>query len=216
MDFRRRLAGPPILADGAMGTELYARGVYVNRCFDELNLSQMDLVSRIHSDYLRAGSELIETNTFGANRCKLAPHGFGDKVERINELGAKIALQAVEKCAVNAYVAGSIGPLGRRLAPLGKMPVNEAREAFAEQARGLVKGGVDLIMIETMIDPVELKIAVEAVRGTTDLCAVYTEGLERNGLRRYVGKDCRRYRTPGCRRDRHQLLNRSEQASRSS
>ncbi len=172
MDFRRRLAGPPILADGAMGTELYARGVYVNRCFDELNLSQMDLVSRIHSDYLHAGSELIETNTFGANRCKLAPHGFGDKVERINELGAKIALHAVEKCDVNAYVAGSIGPLGKRLAPLGRMPVNEARGAFAEQAHGLVKGGVDLIMIETMIDPVELKIAVEAVREITDLPVV--------------------------------------------
>ncbi|HHE46641.1 MAG TPA: bifunctional homocysteine S-methyltransferase/methylenetetrahydrofolate reductase, partial [Bacteroidetes bacterium] len=169
MDFRRRLKGPPILADGAMGTELYARGVYVNRCFDELNLSRMDLVSRIHSDYLRAGSELIETNTFGANRYKLAPHGFGDRVERINELGAKIARRAVEKCAVNAYVAGSVGPLGKRLAPLGKIQVSDARGAFVEQARGLVGGGVDLIMIETMVDPVELRIAVEAVREVSDI-----------------------------------------------
>jgi len=163
------LNGPPILADGAMGTELFTRGIYVNRCFDELNLSQMDLVARVHEDYLRVGAEIIETNTFGANRFKLKPHGFAAKVERINEIGAKIALRAVERCGTRAFVAGSIGPLGSRLIPLGKIGLQDARNAFAEQARGLVKGGVDLIMIETMIDPVELKIAVEAVREVTDL-----------------------------------------------
>ena len=170
--FRKRLQGPPILADGAMGTELYARGIYVNRCYDELNLSQMDLVSRVHSDYLRAGAELIETNTFGANRFKLAPHGLADKVERINELGAKIALHAAEKCGARAFVAGAIGPLGKRLAPLGSIQIDQAREAFQEQVMGLLAGGVDLIMIETMVDPVELRIAVEAVREVTHLPVV--------------------------------------------
>jgi len=152
-----------------MGTELYARGIYVNRCFDELNLSQMDIVARVHNDYLRAGSEIIETNTFGANRYKLAPFGFGDKVERINELGAVIAAHSITKCGVKAFVAGAIGPLGQRLAPLGAIRIKEAREAFEEQTRGLVSGGVDLIIVETMIDIVELRIAVESVREVTDL-----------------------------------------------
>lgn len=168
-EFRRRLSGPPILADGAMGTELYARGIYINRCFDELNLSQTDLVARIHFDYLRAGAEIIETNTYGANRFKLTPHGLGEKVERINEMGALIARQTVEKSGSKAFVAGSIGPLGQRLTPLGKINIGEARTAFREQAEGLVKGNVDLIIVETMVDPAELEIAVEAVRGVTDL-----------------------------------------------
>ncbi|NQU05430.1 MAG: bifunctional homocysteine S-methyltransferase/methylenetetrahydrofolate reductase, partial [Calditrichaeota bacterium] len=168
-EFRKRLKGPPILADGAMGTELYARGVYVNRCFDELNLSQTDLIARIHFDYLRAGSEIIETNTYGANRIKLKPHGLDERVERINELGAIIARHTVEKAGSRAFVAGSIGPLGQRLAPLGKINIGHAREAFKEQAMGLVKGGVDLIMIETMVDPAELTLAVEAVREVSDL-----------------------------------------------
>jgi homocysteine S-methyltransferase len=168
-EFRKRLLGPPILADGAMGTELYARGVYVNRCFDELNLSQTDLIARIHFDYLRAGSEIIETNTYGANRFKLKPHGLDGKVERINELGAMIARHSVEKAGSRAFVAGSIGPLGQRLAPLGKISIGNAREAFKEQVIGLIKGGVDLIMIETMVDPAELTLAVEAVREVSDI-----------------------------------------------
>ena len=167
-EFRKRLKGPPLLADGAMGTELYSHGIYFNQCFDELNLSQTNLVSRIHSAYLRAGAELIETNTFGANRFKLIPHGLGEKTVRINEMGAMIACRAVEKYGGEAFVAGAIGPLGQRLAPLGTINRRDARDAFKEQAQGLIKGGVHLLIVETMVDPVELKIAVNAVREVTD------------------------------------------------
>ena len=167
--FRKRLSGPPILADGAMGTELYSRGVYINRCYDELNESQPDLVASVHADYLKAGAELVETNTFGANRLKLTPHGQAEQVARLNILGAQIARQAVERAGGEAFVAGSIGPLGRRLAPIGRLKISEAREAFREQAEGLIAGGVDLIAIETMVDPNELMEAVNAVREISDL-----------------------------------------------
>jgi len=169
MDFRARLSGPPILVDGGMGTELYARGVYVNRCFDELNASQPDLIAAIHTDYLHAGAEVIETNTYGANRYKLAPHGLIERVVELNRLGGEVARGAVERSGRDAFVAGSIGPLARRLAPLGITSIAEAREAFKEQAQGLIKGGGDLIIVETMVDPTELRTAVEAVREVTDL-----------------------------------------------
>ena len=181
-DFRDRLKGAPILADGGMGTELYSRGVYVNQCFDELNISRPDLISSVHADYISAGAELIETNTFGANRFKLAPHGLAEKVGLINRSGAEIACHAREKSGKRIYIAGSIGPLGRRLAPLGTIRIKEAREAFAEQAKGLVDGGVDLISVETMVDPVELKTAIKAVRDVTDIplvaCVTLTDWSE--------------------------------------
>lgn len=152
-----------------MGTELYARGVYVNRCYDELNLSQPDLVAAIHADYLRAGAEIIETNSYGSNRYKLKAHGLAELAADIAEKSAYIAREAVEKSGREAFVAGSIGPLGRRLAPLGKLSPAQAREAFTEQARGLLAGGVDLIAVETMIDLAELVAAVEAVRSLADV-----------------------------------------------
>lgn len=168
-DFRKRLKGPPILADGAMGTELYARGVYVNRCYDELNLIDPALVEAVHLDYLNAGAELIETNSYGANSFKLTPHGLADKVLEINRASVKIAREAIRKSGRDAYVAGSIGPLGKPLAPLGRIDKGVAREAFAEQAQGLIEGGVDLISIETMVNPVELIVAIEAVRNQSDI-----------------------------------------------
>ena len=144
----------PVLADGAMGTVLYARGVFINRCYDELNLSDPNLILSIHEDYLQAGAEIIETNTFGANRFRLTRHGLAAKVEEINAAGVRLARQAVdhlkEKQAGTAYVAGSIGPLGVRLEPLGKTGLDEARAAFAEQIRALANAGVDLLIIETM------------------------------------------------------------------
>src|ERR1700733_1245126 len=147
-------AGRPVLADGAMGTVLYARGVFINRCYDELNLSDPNLILSIHEEYLQAGAEVIETNTFGANRFRLARHGLAAKVADINAAGVRLARQAVEhlqeKQAGTAYVAGSIGPLGVRLEPLGKTGLDEARAAFAEQIRGLADTGVDLLIIETM------------------------------------------------------------------
>src|SRR3569833_3837377 len=144
----------PVLADGAMGTVLYARGVFINRCYDELNLSDPNLILSIHEEYLQAGAEVIETNTFGANRFRLTRHGLASKVVEINAAGVRLARQAVdhlkEKQAGTAYVAGSIGPLGVRLEPLGKPGLDAARAAFAEQIRALADAGVDLLIIETM------------------------------------------------------------------
>ncbi len=161
-----------ILCDGAMGTSLYARGVFINRCFDELNLSQPELVRSVHEDYLQAGAEIIETNTFGANALRLERYGLRDKVGEINQAGVSIARQAVrqlaDKQAGTAYVAGSVGPLGVHLEPLGKTGLEEARDAFAEQIRALVSGGpgvgVDLLIIETMPALNEAEQAVLAAR----------------------------------------------------
>jgi methionine synthase / methylenetetrahydrofolate reductase(NADPH) len=144
----------PVLADGAMGTVLYARGVFINRCYDELNLSDPNLILSIHEEYLQAGAEIIETNTFGANRFRLTRHGLAAKVAEINTAGVRLARQAVdhlkEKQAGTAWVAGSIGPLGVRLEPLGKTGLDEARAAFAEQIHALADAGVDMLIIETM------------------------------------------------------------------
>jgi len=163
-EFKSRLAGPPILADGGMGTELYARGVYINRCYDELNLSQPELVQAVHCDYIQSGACIIETNTYGANRFKLQPYGFEQDVEKINYQGARLARQAAEKQDADVFIVGSIGPLGRRLRPLGRLELSEAQDAFRKQAQGLLDGGVDAVFIETMLDPQELQTAVEIVR----------------------------------------------------
>jgi len=164
--------GGTVLCDGAMGTMLYARGVFINRCYDELNLSQAELVREIHGEYLQAGAEVIETNTFGANAFRLEMHGLKDKVREINKAGVKIARECVnqirEKQASEAFVAGSIGPLGVRLEPLGKVGLDEARAAFEEQIRALVEGGpgvgADLLMIETMTSLAEAEQAIFAAR----------------------------------------------------
>jgi homocysteine S-methyltransferase len=157
-----------ILADGAMGTVLYARGVFINRCYDELNLSDPGLILSIHEEYLQAGAELIETNTFGANRFRLARHGLAGNVAQINAAGVKLARQAVdhlrEKQAGEAWVAGSVGPLGVRLEPLGKTGLDEAREAFIEQIRTLAEAGVDMLSIETMPALNEAREALAAAR----------------------------------------------------
>src|SRR5271170_5958433 len=143
-----------VLFDGAMGSMLYDRGIFINRCYDELNLSQPELVRSIHEEYLQAGAEIIESNTFGANAFRLNRFGLQDKVLAINQAGAQLARQAVaqlaDKQAGEAWVAGSIGPLGVRLEPLGKTSLDEARAAFAEQIKGLVAGGVDMLVIETI------------------------------------------------------------------
>ncbi len=165
-------AGRTILCDGAMGTTLYARGIFINRCFDELNLSQPDLVRSVHEDYLQSGAELIETNTFGANSFRLLRYGFQDQVFEMNRAGARLARQAVEqlkdKQAGTAWVAGSIGPLGVHLEPLGKTGLDEARAAFAEQIRGLADGGlgvgVDVLVVETIVALNEAEQAIRAAK----------------------------------------------------
>jgi homocysteine S-methyltransferase len=149
---------------------VYARGIFINRCYDELNLTDPGLILSIHEEYLQAGAEILETNTFGANRFRLARHGLGGKVAEINAAGVRLARQAVEhlkdKQAGEAWVAGSVGPLGVRLEPLGKTGLDEARAAFAEQMRALTDAGIDLIVIETMPALNEAHEALEAARET--------------------------------------------------
>ena len=167
-EFADIFANRPVLADGAMGTVLYARGIFINRCYDELNLSDPGLILSIHEEYLQAGAEILETNTFGANSFRLARHGLASKVSEINEAGVRLARQAVdhlkEKQAGEAWVGGSVGPLGVRLEPLGKTGLDEARAAFAEQIHALAEAGVDLLIIETMPARNEAREALAAAR----------------------------------------------------
>jgi methionine synthase / methylenetetrahydrofolate reductase(NADPH) len=165
-DLISRLQSSPALCDGAMGTLLYEHGVFINRCYDELNLSQPDLIRNIHSDYLAAGAEIIETNTFGANSFRLARHGIADKAHDINVAGARLAKEAVvsSKRAADALVAGSMGPIGVRMEPLGKTSREEVRDAFRAQAASLANGGVDLFMLETFGYLEEIHQAILACR----------------------------------------------------
>ena len=161
-----------VLCDGAMGTSLYARGIDVNRCCDELNLSQPELVRGVHDEYLQAGAEITETNTFGANAFRLQRYRLRDRLADINQAGVRLAREAVQqiadKQAGTAWVAGSVGPLGVHLEPLGKVSPQGAREAFAEQMSTLVAGGrgigVDLLIIETVMALNEAEQAVLAAR----------------------------------------------------
>jgi homocysteine S-methyltransferase len=146
-DLLARIKQSAVLCDGAMGTLLYAKGVFINRSYDELNLSQPELIRGVHHDYLQAGAEIIETNTFGANSFRLARHSLADKARDINLAGARLAHEAAK--SFDVWVAGSVGPLGTRIEPLGKTSFEEAREAFRQQIAALVEGGVDLLILET-------------------------------------------------------------------
>src|SRR5438128_4494944 len=167
-----------LVCDGAMGTMLYAKGVFINKSFDALNVTQPDLVAEVHQEYVRAGADIIETNTFGANRIKLGPFGLADKLHAINVQGARIARHAARE---QAYVAGAIGPLGIRIEPYGKTGVDEAEEYFREQARALVEGGVDLFVLETFRDVNEIGAAIRAVRSVGDLPIVAQMTTEEDG-----------------------------------
>src|SRR5437660_4364164 len=162
VDLLSRIKQSPVLCDGAMGTLLYAKGIFINRSYDELNLSQPDLIRGIHHDYLQAGAEIIETNTFGANSFRLARHSLADKVRDINRTGARLAREAAK--SFDVWVAGSVGPLGTRIEPLGKTSFQEAREAFREQIEALVEGGVDLLILETFGYLEEIHQAILAAR----------------------------------------------------
>jgi homocysteine S-methyltransferase len=160
-EFRKRLESKIIVADGAMGTMLYAKGIFINRCFDELNLSAPQLVKEIHQEYVKAGADVIETNTFGGNRVRLAAFGFAEKLEAINESGVRLAREAAGE---KAFVAGAIGPLGTQIEPLGPMSFAEARAIFREQAEALVRAGIDLMVLETFYELPELREAISAAR----------------------------------------------------
>ena len=161
-DLLARLKTSPVLCDGAMGTLLYSKGIFINRCYDELNLSQPDLIRGVHHEYLQAGAEIVETNTFGGNSFRLERHGLGGKVHDINFAGAKLAKEAAK--SFDAWVAGSVGPLGIRIEPLGKTSFQEAKDAFREQIAALLEGGVDLIILETFGYLEELHQALLAAR----------------------------------------------------
>ena len=152
--------------DGAMGTMLYAKGVYINRCYDELNLSNPDLVQEIHEEYIRAGADIIETNTFGATFHNLNQYGLCDNLHEINLAAARIARKAAGD---RAYVAGAIGPLGVRIEPYGPTSFDEAKDMFKAQAAALLEGGVDLFILETFSDISAIRQAIRAVREVCDL-----------------------------------------------
>ena len=161
-NFLARLKASPVLCDGAMGTLLYSKGIFINRCYDELNLSQPDLIRGIHHEYLQAGAEVIETNTFGGNAIRLERHGLRDKVHDINFHGARLAKEAAK--SFDGWVAGAVGPLGIRIEPLGKTSFQEARDIFREQIAALLEGGVDILILETFGYIDELHQAIHAAR----------------------------------------------------
>jgi homocysteine S-methyltransferase len=170
------------VVDGAMGTMLYGRGVFLNVCYDELNLRQPDLVREIHREYVRAGAEILETNTFGANPVKLASHGLADDTERINAAAAGLAREAAGN---RAAVAGAIGPLGVRIEPFGELSVEEARYLYLRQVRGLLAGGVDGFVLETFSDVHELGAALAAVRELCDLPVIAQMTVGTDGKTHY-------------------------------
>ncbi len=159
-----------VLGDGAMGTMLYSKGIYINRCYDQLNLENPSLIESIHSEYLQAGAEILETNTFGANRYRLKAHSLENQVAEINRAGVRIAQKALEaysaKSLKTAWIAGSVGPLGVAIEPLGPLTQKEAFDIYREQAEALHEG-VDLFMVETFTHLAQLQVAVEALRSVS-------------------------------------------------
>lgn len=181
--FLDRLAqGTPILFDGAMGTQLYAQGIPYERCFDEFNLLQPDLVAAIHRAYINAGAEVIETNTFAANRIRLADFGLEQKVRDINFRGVKVAREAKEVSGEGIFLAGSVSSIGQPLAPIGTIEPDEAAAIFTEQIEALLEGGVDLLVLETFSNLIELRAAVEAARAVSaDLPIVAEVSVDMDG-----------------------------------
>lgn len=181
----------PLIADGAMGTILHGRGEGFDGCFDALNLDNPALVADVHKTYIDAGAQLIMTNTFGANRYKLAEHGLDDKVAEINCAAAQLAKRVVEASFKDVLVAGDVGPLGVRLVPFGRVQLEDARAAFKEQIQGLADCNVDLIIIETMTDLYEVYEAVLAAKEVCDLPVVASMTFTRDD-RTLLGDDPRK------------------------
>lgn len=183
MDFRKELDTDRVFVfDGAMGTMLYSRGVYINRCYDELNLTTPDIVLGIHRDYVKAGADVIESNTYGANRTKLGAFGLEDKLPDINQAGIRLAREAGGD---RAFVAAAIGPLGVRVEPYGPTSLEEARELFREQARALYEAGPDLFVLETFSDVAEIQQALLAIRSVCDLPVVSQMTIQTDGKTSY-------------------------------
>ncbi|HET7144939.1 MAG TPA: bifunctional homocysteine S-methyltransferase/methylenetetrahydrofolate reductase [Anaerolineales bacterium] len=188
MNLLETLSQKTLLADGAMGTMLHARGVGFDKCFDELNLSNPAAVADIHREYIEAGAQLIITNTFGANRFKLGKHGLSDSLAEINRAGVELARRAVAASFKDVFVAGDIGPLGVRIAPYGRVKLEEARAAFTEQVKALADAGADLIVIETMSDLYEIQEAIKAAKQTCSLPVIASVTFTRDD-RTLLGDD---------------------------
>jgi homocysteine S-methyltransferase len=188
MNLLERLSTELILADGAMGTMLHARGIGFDKCFDELNLTQPSTVAEIHRAYIEAGAQLIITNTFGANRFKLAKHGLEDHVLEINRASVDLAKRVVAASFREVLVAGDVGPLGVRIAPFGRVQPEQARAAFSEQIKALAEAGADLIVIETFSDLYEICEAIRAARQVCDLPVIASVTFTRDD-RTILGDD---------------------------
>ncbi|MGD9110341.1 MAG: homocysteine S-methyltransferase family protein [Phycisphaerales bacterium] len=169
-DLKKRIKEGVLVLDGAMGTELFARGLEAGKCNDYANIESADIVRTVHSDYFEAGSDAVLTNTFGANKFALGLHGLSDKVEQINTAAAKIAREAAGE---DRYVLGDIGPSGQFLPPLGTVTADELKAAFAEQAKALVAGGVDGLIIETFTALDEIELAIEAAKSVAGQLSVF-------------------------------------------
>ncbi len=180
--FRAYIKNHVLLFDGAMGTFIYQKGIFIDKCYDELNLSNPDLIRSIHKEYLKAGAEAIETNTFGANRYKLGRHNLTNKVKTINQKGARIVREISQS---RAYAVGSIGPLGVKIEPWGETSFEEANEAFREQAQALLDGGVDLFILETFHDIREIEETVKAIKSISDLPIIAQMTVQEDGKTSY-------------------------------
>src|SRR5215212_894027 len=166
-DFIQAIADEHVyLFDGAMGTMLYSKGVFINKCYDELNLRNPEIVLEVHKQYVRCGAEILETNTYGANRVKLHAFGIDDELIAINRSAVEIARSAAGD---RVYVAGAMGPLGIRIEPYGPTSEEEARDFFREQAEALRDAGVDLFVLETFSNVAEVEQGIAAIR---DVCTL--------------------------------------------
>ncbi len=182
-NFRDLLASDGVYVfDGAVGTRLYDKGIYINRSYDELNIAAPDLVREVHEEYVAAGAEILETNTFGATRHKLQPYGLESKLREINIAAVKLAREAAGD---KVYVAGAIGPLGLRLEPFGPTSFDEAREMYKEQVSALLEGGVDLFILETFSELPLIEQAILAVRELTDLPIIAQMTIQMDGKTLY-------------------------------
>src|SRR5262245_20801935 len=182
-DFRKAVTDDRVYVfDGAMGTMLYSRGVYINRCYDELNISARDLVLAVHREYIKSGADIIETNTYGANRVKLVGYGLEDKLREINETGVRVAREAAGD---RTFVAEAIGPLGIRIEPYGPTSVEEARDVFREQAEALLAGEPDLFILETFSDVAEIRQALVAIKSVCDLPIIAQMTIQTDGATSY-------------------------------
>jgi homocysteine S-methyltransferase len=170
--FLELLSQKTLVADGAMGTMLHARGVGFDKCFDELNITNPAAIAEIHREYIEAGADLIITNTFSANHFKLGKFGLQHEVEKINRAGVELAKRVVAASFRDVLIAGDVGPLGVRIAPYGRVKPEEARAAFAQQIKALAEAGADLIIIETISDLYEIQEAIKAAKQTCDLPVV--------------------------------------------